>query len=400
MKAKDKKLIINAITQTKSFNFWGHILIRQYIHELQQQIPQIPGTYNRETYEQHIIDWVEKADPKLERFLHYNQTFERERTKTTALNKLDSSRTALLQSLTDNFQEQSYDPHGAGTWNNPKLVFAHANNDEYEFWFAIKAEKHFNHPLSPDELGEDTREEIEAMLKNLNPNYESLEELVAKYSIFSRIVNIAIVHKKNGNLLFSTDQPKLIDPDIDEKKGIAPESRLDEFINQFPGLVGVKNPEKIRDEIKKHPRISPKAASNIRAFADKNTLIVPYKHEQKFDNGELSEKNSNTFENFTINLIRKAAKEHFETNSSFERFFEKHANLDAERQGRIIKIITNEDGIVRTATGFFFCVINADGHIEISKVFVNSALGSLRIIAEKGGQENARLHEELDRIFS
>ncbi|TGK89995.1 hypothetical protein EHQ23_02440 [Leptospira bourretii] len=400
MNTKEKKLILNAITQTKSFNYWGSTLISQYIQELKKVNPQIPSSYDRSLYSQNIIHWVKECDTDLKIFLIFNQTFERQRTKTTSLLQLSNSKREMLQNLTVNFKEIDYDPYITGSWETPALVYSKSTENEFEFWFAIKAEKSYNHPIDPEKLTSKTITEIETALKEVNPNFESLEELVARYAIFSRVINIVKIGKQDGKLLFSTDQPKFVDPDLDEKSGISPETRLENFIQQSLEILKVKNPEKVHAEITKSRRINKTNVDKIQAIADKIKVIVPYKHEQKYVNGELSEKNSNKFENFTIQMIRKKIKEYFDLNSTLEGFFSKNPQLDAEHNGHIIRSLNNDDQVERFATGFFFCILNSKGHIEISKVYVNSALGSLRIIPEKGGQENERLNEELDRIFS
>ncbi|MCG6195521.1 hypothetical protein LFX25_19965 [Leptospira sp. FAT2] len=400
MNSKLKKLITNAITQPKSFNFWGHTLISQYIRELKAKDSQIPIAYNKSIYEQNIIRWVENNDSNLDIFLRYNKVFEGDRNKTTTLLKLSESKDKFLSGLIKNFAPLDYDPVGMGNWQNPKLIFAAQNDTEFEFWFSIKAEKLYPERIEIASLPSKTVTVIEEYIKGTNPNFESLEELVASYAVHSRIINIVKVNKVSGNLSFSTDQPKLVDPDLDEKTIISPENRLNNFVQQSLELLNVKSPEAVHDEIKNNLRISRGSVSKIKALSDGNSIIIPYKHEQKYQGGEVTEKNSNTFENYTIQMIRKSVKSFYEENSTFEGFFLANPQLDAERSGHIIKVLTNDQEIERTATGFFFCIVNRNGHVEISKVFVNSALGSLRVAPEKGGLENARFYEELDRIFS
>lgn len=401
MNEEIKHVILTAIVKSGAFNNWDEETIKLYLDEFRNKGAEISKNVDKETIKEKILSWVEWYDKDLVLFKRYNKIFESTRTKVVSLSELGEAGEKVLKATKKKFEAVPYDASSAGTWEEPALVYAEELKEYYEFWFAIKGNKEVAYSIEAEELRDETRNEIIEQIKIKNIDYDHLDKLVAKYYSRSRIINIVKIDKNEGRISFSTDVPSVVNPDLEESKKIKPEERIftvqDEIINH---LEMKEEAKKLKEDWNRSVLVNQETVKKITKLATDEILIIPHKHERNFfEIDGLSEKNINIGSSLTLSAVKRAAKKYFDKEGTFKNFFEDNSNFDLGG-GKIESEVSSIKGIQLSAKGFYICILDDEGHIEVNRIDVNSTLAVLRITTAKGGKKIETLFRELDKIFS
>ncbi len=402
MSDKAKSLVRSALIDNRSFGFWGAPLRSQYIAFLKTKNPAIPK-YNEETYNNYLFSWIEEFDPKLEEFKKLNFRAEKDREQFTKRSKLTEQLQRVAKDLEANFAEKPYDMYAAGgKTGNPTLVYAKKSEAVYEAWFAEKLTKHFPEKLDLELIEEGLKNSIEEMLREKHPDYQNLEELIATISTFSRVIYRVILNTDDGNVEFSTDQPRVYGPSNEDAKSLKPENRLVSFMNTALEKVGVsedKKEGKIASELNKNDLITMDSIKKIAINEGDNSIILPFQMDRKSIGVGPIEDNRNRIEDVARATVAKKLNDFFQEKSTLKGFTKANPGLDIN-QGHIQQSLNSDNQVEAYGAGFFIGVLNEVGKIEVASVHVNTALHSYRISYAKGGTESERIRSQVDSIFS
>lgn len=396
-----KQLILTAIGKSKSMNCWSQDVLEQYLDCFRENEAQIPKSVLRDTVAENIIEWVNWYDKDLKQFKYFNKMFESTRTKVLSISKMGVYEDKIIEATKKNFKPVKYDPVKAGTWEKPELVYAEELKEHYEYWFAIKAQKELNEPIEIKELTSEMRKYITDKIKQTNHDFEKLETLVAKYFSSSRIINIVRIEKAAGNISFSTDAPPVLNPDDEDGKGAKGEDRLPairETVISTLKLSGEK--EKVISELKEKAIVNKISVKGIRPIAEDEYLVVPHKNERRLESEDgFNEKNTNEGTHINLSNVKRESKNYYEAEGSFKGFFTKHPNFDLSTGPLDLKVEGVKDTII-SGKGFYLCMLDDHGHIEVLRIDVNSDLKFMKISTAKGGVPSEKVFKKLDTIFT
>jgi hypothetical protein len=397
MTEKEKSLILNALTYTESPSYWGVNNVKNYLRELQKIFSEVLITINPVELRNRIFQWIERCDPKLEKFLSFNQTIECEKGKVYQLFEIPDN---ILKEIDDTLakqQELSYDALSFGTWEHPKLVFLTKKGNFVEMWYAIKASKSATKSFSFDKLSEDVQDSLISILKKTVPDMDELEKIRLEYNIFDRIINIVTFDTTQKKVSIATDQPKFIDPTDDEQNIVRPEDRLGPLFERIVNSFGISG-QNVKSIIERK-KVNATSVKRIKVKETKDLLLLPSRFDIIYKAGDLTALNTTKFTRLTTKNVFPFVEEYYKTNNTFKDFFKSYSNLNAHKNSELLQKIINLPDSEDEAQGFFlFIVINAE--IHVARILCNITTGSLRIHFEKGKGAYEYINSELDKIFS
>jgi hypothetical protein len=394
---KEKSLVLNALTYTESPSYWGTSNVKHYLRELQKAFSEVLITITPTELRNRIFQWVERCDPKLEKFLSFNQRIELEKGKVYQLFEIPNNLLTEIDNTLTKQQELSYDALSAGTWKNPKLVFLAKKGNLVEMWYAINASKLTSKSLNFDKLSEDVQNSLISVLKTTVPDMDELEKIRLEYSVFDRIINIVIFDTTQKKVSIATDQPKFIDPADDEQNTIRPEDRLSPLFEKIINSFGISS-QKAKTILERR-KIDADSIKKIKMMETKELLLLPFRFDIIYKDGDLTASNRTKFTQLTTGNIFPIVEEYHKTNNTFKDFFSTYSNLDAHKNSALLQKIMNLSAAEDEAKGFFlFIVVNSE--IHVARVLCNITTGSLRIYLEKGKGAYEYINAELDKIFS
>jgi hypothetical protein len=397
MTKKEKTLVINALTYTESPSYWGANNVKNYLRELQKIFTEILITINPVELRNRIFQWIEKCDPKLEKFLSFNQTIELEKGKVYQLFEIPDNLLIEIDNTLAKQQEMAYDALSTGTWEKPKLVFLTKKGNTFEMWYAINASKHATKSLNFDKLSEDIQDSLVSVLKTTVPDMDDLEKIRLEYSVFDRVINIVTFDTTQKKVSIATDEPKFIDPADDEQTIIRPEDRLGPLFEKIINSFGISS--KKAKTILERKKVNATSLKRIGAKEDKNLLLLPSRFDIVYNAGDLTASNITRFTHITTKNILPIVEQYYKIINTFKDFFESYSNFDAHRNSELLQQITNLPASKDEAQGFFlFIIVNAEVHV--ARILCNITTGSLRIHLEKGKGAYDYINSELDKIFS
>jgi len=397
MNKKEKTLVVNALTYTKSPSYWGTNNVKYYLRELKNKFNEVFLTITPTELQNRIFQWIDKCDPKLEIFMRFNQEIELEKAKTCQLFEIPSNIVAEISDKLSKQKEVPYDALGMGTWDNPKLVFSKRKGNLFEMWYAVKASKQATKTFDVDKISDDVRDSLFSMLQDSVPGVYELERIRLDYNIFDRIINITTFNTDQKKVSISTDQPKLTDPDDNERNVTRPEDRLGPIFDRILTSIGVskENTKKIIER----KRVNIDSVKRIKVKETKTLLLFPFRFDTIYNAGDLTAANITRFPKLVTKNVLPIVEEHYKKNNTFTGFFKVHSNLDAQANSTILRTIVNIPDIEDEAEGFFlFIIINSE--IHVARVICNITTGSLRIFLEKGNGTYEQVAAELDKLFS
>ena len=397
MNRKERTLILNSLTYTKSPSYWGIGNVKNYLRELQKEYKEVFITITPIELRDRIFQWIDKCDPKLEKFLQFNKTIELEKGKICQLYEIPLALVNEIDDVLDKQQELPYDALNAGTWEHPKLVYSSKKGNLVEMWYAVKASRHATKAFDFDALSEDIQDELTSVLKKSVPDMDELERIRLEYNIIGRIINIITFDTAQKRVSISTDQPKLVDPDDTEKNVTRPEDRLGPLFERVCDFLGIQKNNAKSIVIQK--RVNINSVKQIKVKETKELLLFPFRFDIIYKAGDLTAANVTRFPKLTTKNILPIVEEYYKTCNTFKGFFKAYSNFDAQKNSELLQTITNLPDAEDEAEGFFlFIVINTE--IHVARIICNITTGSLRIIVEKGKGSYEHIATELDKIFS
>lgn len=227
-----------------------------------------------------------------------------------------------------------------------------------------------------------------------------IRKLSIEYAAVSRIVNIVWYDLSRQTITVSTDQPKLIDPDDDDKMEVRPEERLPGILINAFKKSGIDFSDDEIAEIQSHKKINRETLRNVVARENADTLLIPMKIEFKLEAGDLSEVAIDKFDKLTPPRLKPVVKSYHSDHSTFEGFLAANPDFDAFNNGKVIKAVLNMENIQTIGRGFIIFLFNADNELESARIVCNISTGSVRVMVEKGSNIHERVYQELDSIFS
>jgi hypothetical protein len=397
MNKKEKNLVFNALTYTKSPSYWGMNNVRNYLRELKNIFNEVFIIIHPTELQNRIIQWIDKCDPNLDIFMRFNKEIELEKAKTCQLFEIPSNIASEIADILMKQKEVPYDALSMGTWDNPKLVFSKKKGNLFEMWYAVKASKHATKIFDIDNISDEVRNSLFSMLQESVPDVCEIEKIHLDYNIFDRIINITTFNIDQKKVSISTDQPKLTDPDDSEKNKTRPEDRLGPLFDKILTSVGVS--KKSTESIIEKKRVNINSVKRIRVKETKTLLLFPFRFDTIYNAGDLTAANVTKFTKLNTKNVLPIINEYYEKHNTFTGFFKAHSNLDAQANSEILRTIINIPNIEDEAEGFFLFIIH-NSEIHVARIICNITTGSLRIFLEKGNGTYEQVTAELDRLFS
>lgn len=403
MTKAQEELILNVLTNESSFNYWGRGLVKQYIDELRESYGDIPKRLSDINLSSFVIDWVKHSDKDLRRFLQINKNFEQNRPKSSELIQMDQVKKDVLSAIKGSFSPVEYDPINAGKWKKPKLVYAVETARTFEFWYAVAIEKNANQIYKASELKPEVLQYFKQEVSENHLNFKKINKVSVVYSTYSRFINTVTVNKTDGHIIFTTDYPKAIDPDDEEKHTIPPSIRLEKFREEFIQSIKCEEPEKVKKELKENSLITEENIGKLRASDDTGFLIIPFQHIREHE-GDVPEEIIINGKNISIATIRKYAREYYTKHGGFNKFLNEYSQFDLFQGGETDKLVRERiDGIKMRAKGILLATVSEiddSVNIEIKKIEINCATKSIYIHGNKGGTSIDSVYSKLAAIFS
>ncbi|MBV6512224.1 MAG: hypothetical protein FMNOHCHN_01721 [Ignavibacteriaceae bacterium] len=396
-----KRAVLTAIVPSGAFNNWNEETINLYLEEFRNKGAEIPKNIDKDLIKEHILNWVEWFDDDLTLFKRYNKLFESTRVKVISLSELGEAGEKILRATGKKFVPVPYDPVSAGTWEEPALVYAEELKEHYEFWFAIKGNKEVSHAIEGNELSNEIRTQLIEQVKLKNLDFKHLDKIVVKYFSSSRIINIVKIDKNEERISFATDIPAVSNPEIENSKKTRAEERIYYVQDKIIDHLGLKEERnELKSDWSRGVLVNQETVKNITKLATDEVLIIPHKHERSFEEIDgLSEKNINIGSSLTLNAVKRAAKQYFDKEGTFRNFFNEYSHFDLS-EGRIEQEVSAIDDIQLSAKGFYICLLDEEGHIEVNRIDVNSTLAVLKVTTAKGGKRVEAVTRQLNAIFS
>lgn len=396
-----KHAVLTAIVPSGAFNNWNEETVNLYLEEFRNKGAEIPKNIDKELIKEHILNWVEWFDSDLSLFRRYNKLFESTRVKVISLSELGEAGEKILRATGKKFKPVAYDPVSAGTWEEPALVYAEELKEHYEFWFAIKGNKEVTQAIEANELSSEIRSQIIERIKTTNLDFNHLEKIVVKYFSSSRIINIVRINKNDERISFSTDIPAITNPDIEDGKKTRAEERIYYVQDKIIDHLGLKEERnEIKSDWSRGVLVNQETVKNISKMATDQVLIIPHKHERSFEEVDgLNEKNINIGSSLTLGAVKRAARQYFDKEGTFKNFFNEYSHFDLS-EGRIEQEVSAIEDIQLSAKGFYLCLLDDEGQIEVNRIDVNSTMAVLKITTAKGGRRVEAVSRQLNEIFS
>lgn len=396
-----KHAVLTAIVPSGAFNNWNEETVNLYLEEFRNKGAEIPKNIDKELIKEHILNWVEWFDGDLSLFRRYNKLFESTRVKVISLSELGEAGEKILRATEKKFKPVAYDPVSAGTWEEPALVYAEELKEHYEFWFAIKGNKEVTQAIEANELSSEIRSQIIERIKTTNLDFNHLEKIVVKYFSSSRIINIVRINKNEERISFSTDIPAITNPDIEDGKKTRAEERIYYVQDKIIDHLGLKEERnEIKSDWSRGVLVNQETVKNISKMATDQVLIIPHKHERSFEEVDgLNEKNINIGSSLTLSAVKRAARQYFDKEGTFKNFFNEYSHFDLS-EGRIEQEVSAIEDIQLSAKGFYLCLLDDEGQIEVNRIDVNSTMAVLKITTAKGGRRVEAVSRQLNEIFS
>jgi hypothetical protein len=401
MNKKEKLIIKSAVIEKKSNNYWGNNIISNYLRFLKTKCKDVSITANSEELKNRVFEWIEAADPSLEKFYEYHKLAEAERAKVVELLQLSDNMKNIIDAIISNFKEIAYDPYGAGDYKNPKIVYAHKHNSLIEIWLAVKADKMGTISLFPDDA---IKQEI---MNELHKKYdlqdiEDILKLTVSYIIGSRIINIIHLNVEEGSIAIAIDNYSILSSE-DVKNEILPEERFGSILMSTLHHYSIQDEAQICNEIRRseNKKINKSTISNIIAFESETMLLIPYLYLNMNYDGDLTDEIHHKFIHLSPDRLHSEVSRYYRASGTFNGFLNANPQFDAENHSKDLQILRNSPSLqLENIAKGFVIFIHHNSDIIKGRVECNATNGSLKLFLDKGSNIYERIYKELDSIFS
>lgn len=402
MNKKDKMLINQSLLYPKNPLYWGRSSIETYLRQLKERgLSDIHTSANAEMLKNRIFDWIKNGDPDLSLFWNTQKQIERTRRQINQPLNLPKDVLEEIKKVVAEKDEIEYNPHDAGTFDNPKIVHLKKTGERIEVWVAYNIKKKEHETAFWEKLEEPIQEYLASLIEKNQKEYVKFESILLQYLSTGRIVTIINMNLEEGTLNITTNEKKYIDPDDEKSKEIHPQEKFKTLLFSTFELLKIPFTKQQIEEMTERKRISKESVSQIKSQEEKDFLLLTYKFVYQKDNGNISEKATNDFIQLKEKTVVPKVSSYYDAHGTFENFFHENPDLDGENNGIFVKSLKNIEESKTTSVGFYIFIINDDKKLLFAQIICNMANGTMNITynKEQTGEECERISRELDKIF-